>query len=137
SRSADAHGFEAMVSARARSSYSHQIRSQATILLWQAQQDQLAVEQISDVSHGRFERVRHEGDVSAVEIPAVNDELMLCIHDRVVADAIDLDLQNGFAPRQDIQEDADNLRSTPYRVSVLKAQRIVLGQVIELVADER
>lgn len=68
---ADLHSLEAVVDHRAGARCTGQIARQAMVVASVDQQCELAVEQVGDVADQVFQAVHGEGDVPAVEVPAV------------------------------------------------------------------
>jgi hypothetical protein len=71
-----------------------------------AEQDELALEELGGVGEVDLEGVGDVGDVAAVEVAAVEDGVGVVIDERVVAGAVELDLDGGGRLVEDLEEDA-------------------------------
>jgi hypothetical protein len=86
----DLHGLEAVVDRRALATASGEVLRQSMVVLVVDQQGQLAVQQVGEIGHRGLQRVHGEGDVAAVEMPAVQHQFGITVDQRVVVGAVEL-----------------------------------------------
>ena len=88
----DLYGFEAVVDHRRLRWRAGQVARQAVVVAGVDQQSELAIEQVGDVADQVLQAVHGEGDMAAVEVPAVQGALGFGVEQRVVVGAVQLDL---------------------------------------------
>ncbi len=80
----------------------------------------MPIEEIGDTRARGFERIHDEGNVSAVELAAVQNQARVDIDDRVVVDAVQLVLDVPPHPRQSVAHHADDVRRAAYGIPILQ-----------------
>jgi hypothetical protein len=119
-RGGDLHRLEAVVGDRVGARADHQVRGEPAARLGHAEEAELAVDQVRDTGDRVLQTVHREGDVPAVEVAAVEHVAALGVDQRVVVDAVHLDLEGAERLLRGLDQDADHVGRAADRVAILE-----------------
>ncbi len=106
-----------------------QVRGQAVVVTAVDQQGHLAIQQVGQIGDSVLHAIHRKRDVTAIEVAAVQHMFADGIDDRVVVGAIEFILNRGAEEWQGISQNANHMRRTADRVTILQAFAVAFQQL--------